>query len=253
MTETTAHGAGDMGGERARALAQAARERQSHVRHELRAPLAVIYPLLSLLKDGGAGVLTPQQREYLEVLDRNVVRLEALIAGTAASGWPDCSEAPPVPGVVALGDVAEEVLSLRRIDRSDGESVIVQAGPPPTRSAKADRDDVRQILANLLGNALAYSSGDDVVIRARAADEPDKVAIDVADTGPGIAPDELARVFEFGFRGQAARELKVPGLGAGLWVCRELARRNAGEVALVSAPGSGTTATLTLPEAEGRA
>ena len=96
----------------------AARERQSHVRHELRAPLAVIYPLLSLLLDGGAGELSPQQREFLEVLERNVVRLEALITGVADSGWADCSPAPSVPGEVALGDVVEEVVALRLSGRS---------------------------------------------------------------------------------------------------------------------------------------
>ena len=77
----------------------AARERQSHVRHELRAPLAVIYPLLSLLLDGGAGELSPKQRGSLETLDRNVARLEGLITAATASGWTDCSVAPALPAV----------------------------------------------------------------------------------------------------------------------------------------------------------
>ena len=81
----------------AKGAAEAARERQSHMRHDLRAPLAVIYPLLSLLLDEGAGELTAQQREYLQVLERNVVRLEALVTGVADSGWADCSVAPALP------------------------------------------------------------------------------------------------------------------------------------------------------------
>ena len=67
------------------------------MRHELRAPLAVIYPLLSLLLDGGAGELSAQQRDYLEMLERNVVRIEALVTGVAESGWADCSAAPAEP------------------------------------------------------------------------------------------------------------------------------------------------------------
>ncbi len=234
-----------------KAARDAARERQSHVRHELRAPLAVIYPLLSLLRDGGAGELTPRQEEYLEVLERSVIRLETLVSGTVASGWADCSVAPPVPESVVLGDVAEELASLRRIEGLEGAAIVVDAGAPPTPRALADRDDVRQMLADLVANAVAYSpSGGSVTVRVRR-DGYGTVALEVADTGPGIPPAELDRVFEFGFRGELARSMKVPGLGAGLWICRCLAERNGGSLALVSAPGSGVVAALTLPVAEG--
>ena len=70
---------------------EAARERQSYVRHELRAPLAVMYPALSLLLDGIAGELTPKQREYLEILERSAERLECFVAGATESGWLDCA------------------------------------------------------------------------------------------------------------------------------------------------------------------
>lgn len=229
------------------AVAAAARERQSHVRHELRAPLAVIYPLLSLLLDGGPGALTAQQREYLQVLDRNATRLEALITSATASGWADCSAAPPVVAPVDLGAVAYEVLALRAADGTEGAGVTVDVTATPAPPALADAEDVRQILAGLVRNAVAYTPATGTVtIRARAAD-PGTVALEVEDSGPGMAPEELDRAFEFGYRGELARELKVPGLGAGLWVCRELARRNGGDVRLVSEPDAGVTATITLP------
>jgi signal transduction histidine kinase len=228
----------------------AARERQSHVRHELRAPLAVIYPVLSLLRDGSAGDLTPRQEEHLAVLERNVERLEALISGTVASGWADCSPAPPIAQAVALGDVAEEVVTLRRMEGDDGASVLVDAGVRMAPRVCGDRDDVRQILTDLVANASAYTPPDgSATIRAHRGDGG-TVVVDVADNGPGIPPEELDRVFAFGFRGELARTLKIPGLGAGLWVCRELARRNGGDVVVASEPGHGVTARLTLPAAE---
>jgi two-component system sensor histidine kinase BaeS len=230
--------------------AEAARERQSHVRHELRAPLAVIYPLLSLLLEGGAGELDSQQREYLEVLDRNVSRLEALITGVAASGWADCSASPCVPSEVALGDCAEELIALLDASGAQGAEVRVEAGTPSPH-AFADHEDVRQIVACLVRNAVAYTpDAGSVTIRARTSDDGDTVILEVADTGPGVPPEELDLVFEFGFRGELARSLKIPGLGAGLWIGRELARRNGGELRLASQPGSGVTATLTLPAAD---
>jgi len=229
---------------------EAARERQSHVRHELRAPLAVMYPLLSLLLDGGAGELAAKQREYLEVLERNVVRLEALVGSVADSGWADCSAAPPAPSEISLSDVVDQVLAQRRIEAQAGANAEVRSGPGPSPHAWADRHDARQIVADLVGNAVAYTSpGGTVTVHVGAGREAGTAAVTVIDTGPGIPPDELARVFDFGFRGELARRLAVPGLGAGLWVCRELAWRNGGEVSIESEPGAGTTATVVLPAA----
>jgi signal transduction histidine kinase len=251
MTETLSGAQEQVADATVEAAREAARERQSHVRHELRAPLAVIYPLLSLLRDGGAGELTPRQEEYLEVLERNVARMETLVSGTVASGWADCSAAPPVPETVVLGDVAEELATLRRMEGLEGAAILVDAGVAPTPRAWADHDDVRQILADLVGNAAAYTPVvGTVTIRARREGDA-TVMLEVADTGPGIPPEELGRVFEFGFRGELARAMKVPGLGAGLWVCRRLAERNGGSLTLASEPGTGTVATLTLPAAEG--
>ncbi len=252
MTESepgSTDGAGARG-EALRALAAEARERQSHVRHELRAPLAVMYPLLSLLLDGGAGELSVQQRDYLQILERNVIRLEGLISGAADSGWSECSAAPSAPTEVSLSDVVDQVLTMRRIGAQEGARIDVRTGPGRLRPVWADGDDVRQIVADLIANAVAYTPpAGAVMVRLGAGHEADAVAITVEDTGPGVPADELPRVFEFGFRGELARRLAVPGLGAGLWVCRELVRRNGGEITLASVPGAGTTATFVLPAA----
>ena len=234
----------------ATAAVEAARERQSHIRHDLRAPLAVIYPLLSLLLDEGAGELTPKQREYLEVLERNVVRLETLLTGVADSGWTDCAAAPALPAEVAPADVAEEVVTLRRMGDQSGPPITVEAGPAPSPRAWADRDDVRQIITSLVRNAVTYTpAAGRITVLIRPGEDGGVVLVEVADTGPGMPPEELARAFEFGFRGELATQLRAPGLGAGLWICRELALRNGGRLALASEPGEGLRATLMLPAA----
>lgn len=258
MTDATRATAGEPGGAgqarpddaAMKAAVEAARERQSHVRHEVRGPLAVMYPLLSLLLDGGAGDLTAEQRGYLEVLDRNVTRLEALIAGLADSGWADCSAAPALPAEVVLGDVVEEILSLRRVDGQSAAAILLDAGSQPALRAWADRDDVRQIVAGLIRNAATYTpAAGSIAVRIAAGDAPGTVEVEVADTGPGMPPEELPRAFDFGFRGELALQLRAPGLGAGLWICRQLAGRNGGRVELASEPGAGVTASLTLPVA----
>jgi len=229
---------------------EAARERQSYVRHELRGSLAVMYPALSLLLDGGAGELTPKQREYLEILERSAERLERLIAGAVDSGWLDCAGAAVEPAAVPLREVFDEVLAVRRLSGQQGPLIRVEHAPGPRAVAWADREQVRQIAANLLGNAAQYSSGGAAIrVGVSASGDSPTVSFAVWDEGLGIPADELAHVFDFGFRGVAAREAAPPGLGIGLWVCRELVGRNGGSIAIRSEVGAGTTVTVTLPAA----
>jgi two-component system phosphate regulon sensor histidine kinase PhoR len=227
---------------------EAACERQSHVRHELRAPLAVMYPALSMLLDGSAGELTAKQREYLQILERNAERLERLVAGATESGWLDCAGAAGEPAAVPLGEALEEVLAVRRFGGQQGPRILVEYAPGPPAVAWADREQVHQITENLLVNATQYAGGSGV-IRIGVSASAAAAAFTVRDEGRGIPADELARVFEFGFRGVAAREAAQPGLGIGLWVCRELVGRTGGSIVIRSEAGAGTAVTVTLPAA----
>ena len=238
----------------------AARERQSLVRHDLRSPLAVMYPLLSLLLGESAGELTPRQREYLETMERSVERLERLLVSAMESGWMDCSAAPPEPSAVSLHQVAEEAIALALRD-GPGDRQISVSGDAP--SALADREDARLIVGALLRNAATHGrAGGSVEILlaagpGRAGDPGDPgvgggtATMTVSDDGPGMPADELERAGEFGFRGAAAVEARTPGLGIGLWVCGRLAERNGGSLHIGPAAAAGLAVTLTLPAAEG--
>jgi two-component system, OmpR family, phosphate regulon sensor histidine kinase PhoR len=229
---------------------KAARERQSHVRHELRAPLAVMYPALSLLLDGSAGDLTPKQRDYLEILERNAVRMERRLAGATESGWLDCAGAVAEPAAVSLGEVLEEVLALRRFGGQHEPPLEVEHDTGPRAIAWADREQVRQIVGNLLRNA-TQSCGGGGAVRITMGTSADRLSVSLAvhDDGPGIPSDELPHVFDFGFRGAAAQDASTQGLGIGLWVCRELVGRSGGSIAIHSEVGAGTTVTVTFPTA----
>jgi signal transduction histidine kinase len=226
-----------------------ARERQSHVRHELRAPLSVMLPLLSVLLDDAAGELSRQQREYLTILERNVVRLEGMIASTADSGWLDCAATPSVPGEVPLAEVVDDLLAVRHMSVDEGPRIEVRPGTAAA-VAWADREQVRQILADMLDNAVHFTPPAGTVrVLVNPDPPPGMVALRVDDSGCGMTADDREHAFEFGYRGAAARELGVPGLGLGLWVCRELVRRLGGSIGLESTPGEGTSVTVTLPAA----
>jgi signal transduction histidine kinase len=224
----------------------AARERQSNVRHDLRAPLAVMYPVLSLLLGESAGELTPKQREYLETMERNVERLERLLVSATESGWMDCSAAPAEPSAVSLHEVAEEAITLALRGDPDDRQISVSGDSPP---ALADREDLRMILGALLRNAAAHGrDGGSVEIALgrgpTGSAAAGTVALTVSDDGPGMADDELGRAGEFGFRGAAPLEARTPGLGIGLWVCNRLAERNGGGLHIAPSASGGLAVTL---------
>ena len=251
------------------AARSAARERQSHVRHDLRSPLAVMYPLLSLLLGESAGELTPKQREYLETMERNVERLERLVVSATESGWMDCSAAPAEPSAVSLHQVAEEAIALALRDGPCDREIRVHGDAPP---ALADREDVRLIVGALLRNVATHaraggsveitvsagparSGGSGGAAGAGGTGDPGVLGIGgtatliVSDDGPGMPADELERAGEFAFRGAAAVEARTPGLGIGLWVCRRLAERNGGGLDIGPAAAGGLAVTIALPAA----
>jgi signal transduction histidine kinase len=233
------------------AARSAARERQSHVRHDLRAPLAVMYPLLSLLLGESAGELTPKQREYLETLERNVERLERLLVSAMESGWMECSAAPAEPSAVSLHEVAEEAIALALRDGPAGRQIHVSGAAP---SALADREDVRLIVGALLRNAATHGCAAErveIILGAGPGGPGGTARLTVSDDGPGMPADELEHAGEFGFRGAAVVEVRTPGVGIGLWVCRRLAERNGGSLHAGPAVAGGLAVTITLPAAEG--
>ena len=187
-------------------------ERQSVVRHDLRAPLAVMYPLLSLLLDEGAGPLTPEQRDYLAMLERNVNRLNTLIGSAAESGWLDCAAGAREPSAVRLADTAENVVARLRAQDAMGDVRIVREGGHAV--AWADAEQVRCLVRNLVDNALRYGGGNVDVRAAGAADG--RVEVCVRDSGRGMDEADAASAFEFGVRGRAAAETGEPGMGIGL-------------------------------------
>jgi len=112
---------------------------------------------------------------------------------------------------------------------------------------KAEPTDVAIALDNLLDNAIAYTEQGSVSVTVKASES--SVRIKVADTGPGIAPEHLGRIFERFYRVDRARSRESGGTGLGLALVRHVVERSGGSVTVASEPGAGTTFTLTVPRA----
>jgi PAS domain S-box-containing protein len=228
--------------------------------HELRTPLNAIGGYAELIELGIHGPVTEAQRTALERIQRSQRHLLGLIAGVLDYSRVEAGAVSyrlldvPVAEVVAE---AEALVAPQLRAKGLG---YAWSGAAPGLAVRADREKLQQILLNLLGNAVKFTDARDgvpgrieVTCAGALAEGPGegsgRVAIRVRDTGEGIAPEELERIFEPFV--QADQRLTRPhaGVGLGLAISRDLARGMGGELTAESTPGVGSTFTLVLPRA----
>jgi len=220
------------------------------VSHELRAPLSSINMTLRVIRDAMAGQ-APEKLQNL--MGRAEARTETLLDTvddllTLSRLRQAPLQEPMVE--VAVAHLVEQVTDAVR-DAAEQQSVDlrveVAAGLPPLHGQP---EGLRTALDNLVGNAVKYTPpGGSVTVRAALAEDGSRVLITVADTGIGVAPADLPRLFDEFFRTEAARTLQVHGSGLGLAIVKAIVTAHGGEVAVESEVGRGTTFTMSLPPA----
>jgi signal transduction histidine kinase len=151
---------------------------------------------------------------------------------------------------VQIADVVEHVgAALAPIARRDRKVTLVTGPRPDVPPAMADRDRLSQVLMNLVRNAIAHTpEGGMVSIRLSEHDDG-RVALAVEDTGAGIQPEDLERIFERLYRTDASRSRATGGFGLGLSICRDLVQAMGGAIAVESEPGRGSTFSVLLRRA----
>jgi signal transduction histidine kinase len=216
------------------------------VSHDLMNPLGVIMMTASHLLDANPPVDRRREgRGEIEVIQRNARRMKHLIAdlldfAAMDAGVISMRPAPCDPGAI----VREAVADAREAAANAGiDLVSTVAGPLPC--VNVDRDRINQVLTNLIGNAIKFTPpGGRIDVRGSAADG--EVLFEIADTGPGIGPEQLSRVFE---RFWQARAITRQGWGLGLAICKSIVVLSGGRIDVRSVVGRGTTFSFTLPVA----
>jgi signal transduction histidine kinase/ActR/RegA family two-component response regulator len=222
----------------------------ANMSHEIRTPLNSVLALAQLLREGVAGPLVADQRRYLEVIERNgqnllrlindILDLSRIEAGRVEVDIQDLSLGPVVAEVVdSLGPLAH---------KKDVELAVRLPDPAPRVHGDVDR--LRQILNNLVGNAIKFTEAGMVQVAAEASDG--EVAIQVIDTGIGIAEADIGKIFREFFQVDQTLARRQGGTGLGLPIAIRLARLMGGDITVSSVPGSGSRFTLTLPRAPDR-
>ncbi len=213
------------------------------VSHELRTPLTSALAYLELLDDSGD--VTAEGHQQVGAARRNMLRLSHLVADLLFAARVSAGSSVVDPYRLDVATVLTEAVEAAGLDAS-GTGVRVEWHGPSSLVAVADGMRLRQVLDNLLANAIAYSRAGDLV-RVTLSEDRGHVVLTVADEGVGIDRLDVADVFTRFFRGANARRLQVPGAGLGLDIVRTIVEAHAGEVSLVSAPGAGTTVRVALP------
>ena len=230
-----------------RRLETVRREFVANVSHELRTPLTAIHGYLETLI--GGGLEEPEHaRQFLEIVFRHTERLGRLLDDLTDLSNIELGRVRLRIEPVVVAEVVESVLAIMAPRASAGGVHLGADLPHGLPAVAADRDRLAQVLINLVDNAVKYTGeGGRVTVGARVV--ADAVEIDVADTGVGIPPADLARITERFYRVDKARSRELGGTGLGLAIVKHLVIAHGGDLRIESEPGRGTTMRVTLPMA----
>lgn len=214
--------------------------------HELKNPLtAILAGLANLAAQEG---LDKPSHKTLESVEQQVRRLSRLVADLRKLSELETRELERAP--VDLNEVIESSVALANGQEKTAFRIVnisIPRAPWPLPSVFGDRDLLFLAVHNILDNALKFSRPGDT-IEIRAHEDGANVIIEIADTGPGITPEDLPHVWEELYRGEVARG--IPGSGLGLALVQAIILRHNGQVSLRSRPEQGTIVTLRIPIGE---
>ena len=219
----------------------------ANMSHEFRTPLNAILGYTHMLLNGVTGPVSDQQRKSLTRIDSNSRHLLALINDILDITRIEAGRMPLNLSTFRFPELVNEVMSELEPIIKRSNLVVSARMPRSLPSLKSDRQKVKQIVLNLLSNALKFTPAGSVTISATHNGKNRFVDIAVTDTGVGIPPDDQVKVFEDFRQLDSSPARGYGGTGLGLSICRRLSQMLGGTIELESEPGRGSTFTLRLP------
>ena len=223
----------------------------ANVSHELRTPLTAIKGYAETLL-GAAGDDRETARRFLTVIDRHSERLGRLVDDLLALSDLELGRTPMHMAEMPLGPAVDDVLQIFGDTAVRAGVRVLAQVTADTPRILADGDRLRQVLINLVDNAIKYTPrGGQVVLRVRSevVSHPGMVEIGVSDTGVGIPTQDLPRLTERFFRVDKARSRELGGTGLGLAIVKHIVQAHGGALEITSALGQGTTVSAYFPVA----
>lgn len=230
--------------ERTRDVLEAVRQKDevvSMVAHDLRSPLTVISGYAEVLE---ARVADPELRGYAAVILRQSAHVASLASDMLTTARIESGRLPLDRRELILEEVVREAIADRVPESGVHVSLEGPAGGPCR--VEADAHWIRQVVENLVGNAVKYSP-DGADVRVKVARAAGGCQVSVSDQGLGIAAEDLPRLFRKFSRLEAGRKNGIPGTGLGLFICRSIVEAHGGRIWADSEPGRGSTFHFVLP------
>jgi PAS domain S-box-containing protein len=210
------------------------------VGHELRTPLTAIKGHASTLLADDVSWTVEEQRHFLQTISGEADRVAQLVTNLLDLSRLEAGILPLHLHPWQVGELIQKVL--QRLNQS-ASNILVEV-PPDLKPVEVDGPRIEVVLRNLLVNALTYGDG---AIRIQAEHLEKEVVIRVANSGPGIAPEELPRIFERFFRAQHGMLRRASGTGLGLAICKAFVEAHGGKIWAESSPAEETIISFTLP------
>jgi signal transduction histidine kinase len=215
----------------------------ANVSHELKTPLTAVSGYAETLLD--EGIPPEQRRRFVETIRDNAWRMQRIVddlldlSRIESGGW------RPNVGRVDVAGVVRDVFTAVQ-STADGKGLrLISEIPRDAAFVPADPTAFRQVVSNLVENAVRYTNGGSITLRTRVGAAG--VWVDVRDTGVGIAPEHLPRIFERFYRVDSGRSREQGGTGLGLAIVRHLVDAHGGRVEAASVVGRGTTISVLFP------
>jgi len=230
-----------------RDLAQAASRRRqltADIAHDLRTPISIIQGHAEALRDG----VLPPTPETFALIHEETMRLNRMVEDLRTLSRAEAGELSLVRRPVAVGALLEQLAAGRRPAAGEKGIELRLEGESGLPEVEVDADRMAQALNNLVDNALRHTPAGGTVTLAGGRAE-DGVWLQVRDSGPGIAAEDLPHVFERFYRGDRARQRHDGGSGLGLAIARSIVEAHGGRIRAESPAGAGAVFTIELPAA----
>lgn len=219
----------------------------ANMSHELRTPLNAIIGFSGLLMKNRSGSLDQSSIEYAEKINRNGRRLLDMINDILDLSKIDAGHMDLHLGPVSIEEIIEEVLELFKSEAEEKGLSLRYHGMPGIPIIQSDAEKLRRIIINLVSNALKFTAAGEVCVRSRIGDLHDGVLVEVQDSGIGIPPDKLDRIFEPFHQLDSGMARQYGGTGLGLTITRALVELLGGTIHVTSVPSRGTIFKICLP------
>ena len=229
-----------------RELAELREEFLALTTHDLRSPLTVISGVISFFTSGRLGELSPEQKNMVSMMERNTQNLIELVNDLLDASKLESGTMRLDTTSFDLRGLLDELRETMEPLAKEKEIELIETIPSDLPQVEADRAKIRRVLQNLLSNALKFTPhGGRVEFSAEQGDE--RVRVSVSDTGVGISPEDIDRLFDKYEQARSRATRGEKGTGLGLYITKQLVELHGSEIKVESEVGRGSTFSFTLP------